>query len=237
MAALFDDDWVQYLQRCQADWGLTYSVHLPMFGLDPANPVPEIAQASIQETIRAITCTRELDVTAYVLHVGTTVASLHALLSTMSPAVLSDLWAKSLTSAQETLGALTANVDSRRILIENLPSAPLEALLPLIEAYDFGICLDVGHADLYGSDPAQLFQQYEDRIGEIHFHDVQDPTSPGGRAVDHRALGTGRIGYQRLLDTFAQRGFGGNLVIELVNPEDEHLSVQLVRAHLDRLPA
>jgi len=148
-------------------------------------------------------------------------------------------WETTVASARRTLPRLLEYVDARKIWVENLPYAPLEPLIPVITDYDLGICLDVGHADRIGDDPTEFFVRHKDRIGEIHFHDVKDPGSPGviGSTTDHQALGTGHIGYQGLLDTFMREGFDGNLLIEVLDPDDEQVSVKLARTYLDSLSA
>lgn len=237
MEELFDEEWRDFLARCQSEWGLSFSVHLPQYGLDPAALHEEIAVVSLQETIKAIQCTAGLNMTGYVLHVGISCARLQPALSAMSPALLTDLWKRTVASARRTLPQLLDYVDARRIWIENLPYAPLTPLMPVIEAYDFGICLDVGHADRLGEDPAELFVRHKDRISEIHFHDVTDLGSPGamGTTTDHQALGSGHIGYETLLTTFVREGFDGDLLIEVADPSDEQISVSLVRSYLDGL--
>jgi sugar phosphate isomerase/epimerase len=237
MEDLFDEEWRDFLEQCQSEWNLSFAIHLPMFGLDPAAFHKEIAAASMRETIKAIRWTEGLDITGYVLHIGITGARLQAALSNVSPALLSSLWERTVASAKSTLPWLLDHVEPRRIWIENLPYSSLEPLVPAIEEYDFGICLDVGHADRNGEDPAGFFSRHKDRIGEIHFHDVKDLGSPGtvGATTDHQALGTGHIGYQRLLDTFVGGGFEGDLIIEVTNLEDENVSVRRARSYLDNL--
>ena len=131
------------------------------------------------------------------------------------------------------------HVEARRILVENLPYASLEPLLPVIAEYDLGMCLDVGHADRMGEEPGEFYVRHKDRIREIHFHDVKDPGSPGviGSTTDHKALGTGHLNYRALIETFVQEGFGGDLVIEVSNQADEQISVEAARSHLDSLAA
>jgi len=237
MEELFDDEWKEFLKQCQSELGLSFCVHLPQYGLDPAAPYEDVADASMRETIRAIECTKDLSITGYVLHMGISCVRLQASLSVLSPVLLENLWEKTVASARRTLPRLLDHVDAQRIWVENLPYAPLDMLVPVITDYDLGICLDVGHADRVGEDPAELFVRYKDRIGEIHFHDVKDPGSPGviGSTTDHQALGSGHIGYRGLLDTFVQEGFEGDLLIEVLDPADERVSVERVRAYLGTL--
>ena len=237
MEALFDDEWKEFLKRCQSELGLSFCVHLPQYGLDPAALNEDIADVSMRETIRAIECTKDLNITGYVLHMGVSCARLQASLSVLSPVLLQDFWEKTVASARRTLPRLLDHVDARRIWVENLPYTPLDMLVPVITDYDLGICLDVGHADRVGDDSAELFVRYKDRVGEIHFHDVKDPGSPGviGSTTDHQALGSGHIGYRELLGTFVREGFEGDLLIEVLDPADERVSVERVRAYLGTL--
>jgi len=234
MEELFDEAWRDYLMRCQSDWGLTYSVHLPQFGLDVAALHQKFADMSLEETVKAIACTRDLPVANYVLHVGVSCARLHGTLSELSPPMLAYYWDETVASARRTLSRLVEHVDSRKIAVEDLPYAPFEPLVPVILECDLGVCLDVGHADRWGDDPAAFFVQYKDRISEIHFHDVKDAGDPDmvGVVPDHQALGSGHIGYRELIDAFAKEGFEGELTIEVQTPEDERVSVERARAYL-----
>ena len=239
MEALFDKKWRAFLERCQSDWDLSFSIHLPQLGLDVAAFQEEIADASINEMIKVIQCTDGLNIAGYVLHVGITCARVSPSLTVESPTLLEDLWRRTAASARRTLPRFLEHVDARKILIENLPYASLDPLLPVITEFDLGMCLDVGHADRTGEDPAKFFVRHKDRIREIHFHDVKEVGSPGviGSTTDHQALGTGHIGYRALLETFVREEFQGDLVIEVPNPEDERISVEAVRGYLDSLAA
>ena len=76
---------------------------------------------------------------------------------------------------------LACGIRSRLLAVETLPAPPFERVLPLVEACDLSICLDVGHLLLRGQDPLDFFQRHEDRIAVVHLHGVAN-----GR--DHRGL-------------------------------------------------
>jgi sugar phosphate isomerase/epimerase len=237
MEELFDEEWRDFLESCQSDLGLTFSVHLPHYGLDVSAPHEEIANISLEESIRAIQHTEGLNMTHYVLHAGITCGRQHGRLSAVSPVLLEYLWEKTVVSARQTLPRLLEWVGARKIAVENLPYAPLEVLAPVIFDYDLGVCLDVGHADRTGDDPAEFFARYKDRISVIHFHDVKDSTARNsvGGIPDHQALGTGHIGYRELIGCLAREGFDGELIIEVQIPSDDQASTKLTRIYLDSL--
>jgi sugar phosphate isomerase/epimerase len=234
MEELFDAEWNAFLGECQAERGMSFSVHLPQFGLDMADPSLVVAEHSLREMLCALRCTRAGGMGDYVLHLGITVGRLWGQLSFSSPALRDHLWEEARSVAQYTLRRLLQEVPPRRIAVENIPYAPFSILEPLLEEFDLSVCLDVGHADRWGQDPMAFFERYRDRISVIHFHDVKRPGEPGivGGAPDHQALGTGHLDYLGLLRTFRERGFDGTLVIEVQTPEDEEASLKRCREAL-----
>ena len=81
------------------------------------------------------------------------------------------------------------------VWVENTAQAPLEAVLPYLEAAD-GLVLDTAHAHLAGHAPEEAIAWLErlglDRLKLIHFNDARHPR--GSRRDVHASLGEGTLG-------------------------------------------
>ena len=71
--------------------------------------------------------------------------------------------------------------NSHSLTIENITDYPLELALPVIEALDMEVCLDIGHLLIRDGDLETAFRRFQDRVTLMHVHGVA-----GGR--DHQGL-------------------------------------------------
>jgi hypothetical protein len=112
-------------------------------------------------------------------------------------------------------------------LIENTLPGRQEALLCRLPP-DTGLCMDTGHLLLEGKNPADFFTAYQNRLGEIHLHDLDpEEAARDGRLVDHRPLGAGK---SRLEELFPQlRGFPGVINLELFSWDEIFQSIQVLK--------
>lgn len=83
-------------------------------------------------------------------------------------------------------------------------------------------CIDTAHSTLAGIDPAELCQQYADRIGYMHLKDVDPehvPEGSRGKMGAFRALGLGTVNFRKVVNVLKENGYDGVLCVELDNPE------------------
>jgi sugar phosphate isomerase/epimerase len=73
-----------------------------------------------------------------------------------------------------------------------------------------GLCMDVGHTQRSGVDPAESAEKYFDRLFDVHIKDVSASTAQG-QTVE---IGRGVIDIPKLLRTLARLGFKGTLALE-----------------------
>ena len=73
-----------------------------------------------------------------------------------------------------------------------------------------GLCMDVGHTQRSGVDPAESAEKYFDRLFDIHIKDVSAPTAQG-QTVE---IGRGVIDIPKLLKVLTRLGFKGTLALE-----------------------
>lgn len=73
-----------------------------------------------------------------------------------------------------------------------------------------GLCMDVGHTQRSGVDPAESAEKYFDRLFDIHIKDVSGSDAKG-QTVE---IGRGVIDIPKLVKTLARLGFKGTLALE-----------------------
>jgi len=73
-----------------------------------------------------------------------------------------------------------------------------------------GLCMDVGHTQRSGVDPAESAEKYFDRLFDVHIKDVSASTAQG-QTVE---IGRGVIDIPKLIKTLTRLGFKGTLALE-----------------------
>ena len=82
-----------------------------------------------------------------------------------------------------------------------------------------GLCMDVGHTQRSGVDPAESAEKYFDRLFDVHIKDVSAPTAQG-KTVE---IGRGVIDIPKLLKTLKRLDFKGTLALEYEKDEKDPL--------------
>ena len=212
------------LNELKAELGLTYTVHLPLWSVEPSTLLQPVRRGSVEALAQVIRATRPLEPEVYVLHATGALAaefyrmrlpeSAHGLLMLLFQA-----------HAAESIRAILAEtgLSSRRLAIETI-EFPFDQTLALAEQLDLSLCLDVGHVLAGFPGEIELFAALErmlPRLAEIHLHDCPWFGRDGqiGYGKDHSPLGAGDLDVGRLLDRLTAAGFTGPLIFELTVPE------------------
>jgi inosose dehydratase len=82
-----------------------------------------------------------------------------------------------------------------------------------------GLCMDAGHTQRSGIDPAESAEKYFDRLFDVHIKDVSAPTAQG-KTVE---IGRGVIDIPKLLKTLKRLNFKGTLALEYEKDEKDPL--------------
>jgi sugar phosphate isomerase/epimerase len=213
---------------------LSYTVHLPLWSVEPSTPLQEVRDGSRRALLEAIQATVPLEPEVFVLH------ATGALAAEFYRMDLPDL-ARTFTlrqfqsNARETIRALLreTGLPSRSVAIETI-EFPFDLTLELAEELDLSICLDTGHILAGFSGPLSLEDALErcmPRLAEIHLHDApwQGPEQEIGYGLDHRALGTGDLDIAYLMDRLVEAEYDGPVVFELT-VEEALASLQVIRS-------
>ena len=99
-----------------------------------------------------------------------------------------------------------------------------------------GLCLDIGHAQRIGIDPAKAARQFMDRLHDVHIKDV-DKAAAEGQTVE---IGRGVINIPSFLKVLIEIRYSGKVSFEFEKDSDDPLpglaeSVGYVRGCLDMI--
>jgi sugar phosphate isomerase/epimerase len=208
------------LARLRDETGVAYTVHLPLWSVEPSTPLAPVREGSVRALIDTVEATRSLGPEVYVLHATGPLAAefYHMGLPDVAQAMVMRQFQARAGESIQTILAETG-IPSRRLAIETI-EFPFDLTLELAEKLDLSICLDVGHVLVGFSGPVGLFEALErclPRLSEIHLHDApwQGPDHQVRYSQDHRPLGTGDLDVAHLLDRLSEARFAGPLVLEL----------------------
>ncbi len=215
---------VERLGRLKEESELTYTVHLPLWSVEPSTPLAPVRRGSVQALVETVRATRSLEPEFYVLHAtGALAAEFYRM--KMPELARQYLLLQFQAHARESIQELLAKtgLPSRRLAIETV-EFPFELTAELAEELDLSICLDTGHVLAGFAGPAGLFEVLDrclPRLGQIHLHDCpwQGPEQKIGYGLDHQALGKGDLDVGRFLDRLEAAHFAGPLIFELTVPE------------------
>jgi sugar phosphate isomerase/epimerase len=224
---------VQGLAELKAELGLRYTLHLPLWSVEPSTPLAPVREGSVRALVQMIQATQPLGIENYVLHATGPLAAefYHMPLPETARGLLMHLFQANAAQSIQTILTETG-LPSRRLAIETI-EFPFELTLELANSLNLSICLDTGHVLAGFSGPVELFDVLEralPRLAQLHLHDApwQGPDRVLGYGKDHQALGTGDLDTGRLLDRLSAANFGGPLIFELT-VEEARASLEVVR--------
>jgi sugar phosphate isomerase/epimerase len=225
---------VERLAQLKAQTGLGYTVHLPLWSVEPSTPLRPVREGSVLALADAVRAVQPLEPECYVLHATGALAAefYHMNLPEFARGFLMRQFQAHARQSILTLLAETG-LPSRKLAIETI-EFPFDLTLELADDLDLSLCLDTGHILAGFSGPLSLLEALErclPRLAEIHLHDspAQGPDGTIRYGQDHRPLGTGDLDLGRLLDRLVEAEFQGPIIFELT--VDEALtSREVVRA-------
>jgi sugar phosphate isomerase/epimerase len=220
----FAPETVADLAALKEETGVAYTVHLPLWSVEPSTPLAPVRLGSVRALIDTVRAAQPLSPEVYVMHAtGALAAEFYQMrLPTAAKSVLLRHFQDGARASIRQLLAETG-IPSRRLAVETI-EFPLDLTMELAEELDLAICLDTGHV-LSGfpgrSDLDAVLERLLPRLAEIHLHDSPQ-WSPGAPIVygkDHQALGQGDLDVARLLRRLAEACWDGPIIFELTVPE------------------
>jgi sugar phosphate isomerase/epimerase len=234
MPHTFQPETIQRLQALKEERGLAFTVHLPLWSVEPSTPLTPVREGSVQALVEVIRATRPLSPECYVCHAtGALAAEFYRM---RLPELARELLLNQFQNgARESIRKILAEtgIESRRLAIETI-EFPFDLTLALAEELDLSICFDTGHILVGFSGPVDFFDALErclPRLGEVHLHDGpwQGPERFIGYGKDHQPLGLGDLDIPRFLDRLHREEFSGPIVFEL-RTDQALASLDVIRA-------
>ena len=231
---------VQKLLELKQELGLSYTLHLPLWSVEPSTPLTPVRQGSAQSAIDVINATRTLEPLDYVFHATGALAAEFYRMNLPEKAralILRQFQSAARDSLQGILRE--TGLPSRELAIETI-EFPFDLTLELAEALDLSMCLDTGHILSGFSGPIDLFEALErllPRLAQVHLHDSPQwrTGTPIVYGKDHQALGTGDVPVGELLDRLEAAHFDRPLIFEL-RVDEALASLDVIRRLRPNLP-
>jgi sugar phosphate isomerase/epimerase len=199
--------------------GVTYTVHLPLWSVEPSTPLSPVRRGSVEAIIQSLQATQPLAPEVYVMHAtGALAAEFYNMhISELARTFLLRQFQSGARASLEQILSETG-IPSRRIAIETV-EFPFDLTLELADELDLSLCLDTGHV-LAGFpgwfDFFDILEKSLPRLAEIHLHDSKRMSEgQRGYGEDHKPLGRGDLELGRLLDRLSAARFDGPIIFEL----------------------
>ena len=225
---------VERLVALKQEAGVTYTVHLPLWSVEPSTPLAPVRLGSVKALVDIIRATQALEPEVYVLHAtGALAAEFYRM--RLPPGAKGVLLRGFQAGARASIQQILAEtgIAGRKLAVETI-EFPFDLTFELAEDLDLSICLDTGHV-LSGfpgrSDLDAVLARILPRLAEIHLHDspLWTPGAPIAYGKDHQALGKGDLDVAALLRRLAEARWDGPIIFELTVPE-ALASLETVRA-------
>jgi len=225
---------IEALARFKAEKGLSFTVHLPLWSVEPSTLLTPVRQGSVQAIIDCIRATLPLAPEVYVLHATGALAAefYHMRVPELARLLILRQFQGAALQSLRTILAETG-LPSRKLAIETI-EFPFDLTLEMANELDLSLCFDTGHVLAGFSGPVDFFEALEQslpRLAEAHLHDSpwQGPDRKIGYGKDHQALGKGDLDAARLLDRLAAANFDGPVIFEL-SAAEALASLEVIRA-------
>jgi sugar phosphate isomerase/epimerase len=230
----FSPQVVETLAALKSELGVSYTLHLPLWSVEPSSPLEPVRMGSVEALVQSVRKALPLEPEIYVMHAtGSLAAEFYNMnLPEVAKTVLLDQFQNNAALSIQTLLEETG-IPARQLAIETI-EFPFERTLAIAEKLDLSICFDTGHVLVGFSGPVDFFETLEralPRLAEVHLHDSPGHGSLNGQpgyGMDHRPLGKGDLDVRRLLGRLNQAGFNGPVVYELP-VEDAMTSMEVIR--------
>ncbi len=205
-----------------SSFDIKFSVHAPLSDINIGSLNPRARERSVQEVCDTLQAASRMNIDLCTIHPG-----FYGPMGMLDKPAVSQRTKESLAAIEK-----VAQDNGVRVALENMPNmgmimmgrSPGE-LLPLLEGFDLGICLDIGHAHTAGT--IDDFLHHKDRVINVHIHD-----NLGDRDA-HLPIGEGSIDFTKVLRELS--GYGGLYVIEARSLTDGVLSRDRLQGLLSSL--
>jgi sugar phosphate isomerase/epimerase len=205
------DNEIDALLELKEKFGLTYYLHAPIEGLNPADNDPLIYEETLRLYRRSIEVSRRLSCSGVVLHPG----------HLAHPDASKDEGIRNSIQLMQSV-LETAEKNRALLLIENTGTRDTKLFHQVSDFsrfvhffpldYVYGV-MDVGHAMIQGFDLIEIANRLGERLVHLHLHDNW------GTKDGHLPPGKGVIKIKALLEELVSRQWKGTGIIEIHGTE------------------
>jgi sugar phosphate isomerase/epimerase len=211
---------IENLAKLKTELGLTFTVHLPLWSVEPSTLQQPVRHGSVQVLVDTILATCTLEPEVYVLHAtGALAAEFYRMrIPEIARSLMMQQFQNNARLSIQTILAETG-INPRQLAIETI-EFPFELTMKLSQEFDTSICLDTGHILAGFSGPVNILDVLEQvlpRLGNIHLHDSpwQGVDMQLRHGEDHQTLGHGDLDVGGFLDRLNKAGYMGPIIFEL----------------------
>lgn len=201
------------------EWEHTLSIHGPFMDLSPGAIDKKVAAASLERYLQVISLSKILKPEVVVFHSG---------YEKWKYAGNVDLW---LNQSIKTWRAVMDEAEKIgvKVAIENIVDEEPGHLKYLAEKMDhplFGLCLDVGHRELFSKlSTAQWAEGMHPYIFELHLHDNL------GEKDDHMPIGDGQVDFTGLFGKLKELGANPVYTLEAHSAQEAVKSMEALSGY------
>jgi sugar phosphate isomerase/epimerase len=217
---LYTPENIQALVKLKSDLGLQYTIHLPLWSVEPSTMLAPIRNGSVEALVSHIQLVKPLGPEVYVLHATGALAAEFYRMKIPHHAkdfILEQFINCAKTSVRRILDE--TGIPNRKLAVETI-EFPFDLTLDLAEELDVSICFDTGHVLVGFSGPIDFFDALDrcmPRLAEIHLHDSPSHSIAKGIAYgkDHQSLGNGVLEIDAFFDHLDKAAYSGPIIFEL----------------------
>lgn len=230
----YEEKSINKLKHMKKELNLSYTVHLPLWSVEPSTPLEPVRYGSADAIMDIIDAVEVLEPELYVLHAtGALAAEFYrmGIPETAKSLVLKQFQGNAISSIKMILEE--TGLSSRKLAIETI-EFPLDLTLEIADLLDLSVCLDTGHVLAGFSGPLSMEDALSaclPRLAEVHLHDSTYFLKTGelGYGKDHQTLGTGDLKVMEFLETLTENDFSGPIIFELTIDEAKESLAYLKR--------
>jgi sugar phosphate isomerase/epimerase len=220
LPSLYSSQSLQELLKLKSDLDLCFTIHLPLWSVEPSTLLSPVRDGSVKALIHHINLVKPLEPEIYVLHAtGALAAEFYRM--NIPQIAKGYLLNQFINEAKGSILKILSGtgIQNKKIAIETI-EFPFGMTLALADELDISICFDTGHILAGFAGPIDFFDALEQslpRIAEIHLHD--SPLYKGDNSIgygkDHQTLGKGDLDVVRFFDILIASNFKGPIIFEL----------------------
>ncbi|HEX9830955.1 MAG TPA: cobamide remodeling phosphodiesterase CbiR [Thermodesulfobacteriota bacterium] len=189
---------VRTLREISLETGISYTVHLPI-DLDICSKDADFRTFSLNRMIEIMKLTYSLNPRGYIVHLP------------RREVESEEMW---VLSTVRSLSEIFIEFGNEKVSIENL-SYPIRHILPIIEEFDFKLCLDISHAIRCSDNWEEIYDNNFGRIKVIHFY------GPETEGEGHTGLQKAERSFvTSVTDKILSSNFSELLTLEVFGTED-----------------